>query len=53
MGKGIREFRSSISGDNKKEEEEIQELERSRAETAVRDEEAPLVEGEVVHDRRP
>jgi sec-independent protein translocase protein TatA len=54
MGKGIREFRSSLSGDNKKEEEEeVQELERSRSETVVREEEAPLVEGEVVHDRRP
>jgi sec-independent protein translocase protein TatA len=53
MGKGIREFRSSLSGENKKEEEEVQELERSRSETAVREEEAPLVEGEVVHDRRP
>jgi sec-independent protein translocase protein TatA len=53
MGKGIREFRSSLSGENKKEEEEVQELERSRSETVVREEEAPLVEGEVVHDRRP
>jgi sec-independent protein translocase protein TatA len=52
MGKGIREFRSSLSGENKKEEEEVQELERSRSETVVREEEAPLVEGEVVHDRR-
>ena len=53
MGKGIREFRSSLSGENKKEEEEVQELERSRSETVVREEEPPLVEGEVVHDRRP
>ena len=50
MGKGIREFKSSLSSD--KDDDEVPEIERSRADTAVRAEEAPLVEGEVVHDRR-
>ena len=51
MGKGIREFKSSLSGD--KDDDEVPEIERSRADSAVQAEEAPLVEGEVVHDRRP
>ena len=51
MGKGIREFKSSLSSD-KDDDDEVPEIERSRADTAVRAEEAPLVEGEVVHDRR-
>ena len=50
MGKGIREFKSSLSSD--KDDDEVPEIERPRADTAVRAEEAPLVEGEVVHDRR-
>jgi sec-independent protein translocase protein TatA len=50
MGKGIREFKSSLSSD--KDDDEVPEIEQSRADTAVRAEEAPLVEGEVVHDRR-
>lgn len=52
MGKGIREFKSSLSGD-KDDEDDVRELERapSEREPAVRAEEAPL-EGEVVHDRR-
>jgi sec-independent protein translocase protein TatA len=51
MGKGIREFKNSLSSD--KDDDEVPEIERSRADTAARAEEAPLVEGEVVHDRRP
>jgi sec-independent protein translocase protein TatA len=51
MGKGIREFKNSLTNDDKG-DDEVQELERSRTENAVREEEAPLVEGEVVHDRR-
>jgi sec-independent protein translocase protein TatA len=50
MGKGIREFKSSLSGD-KDDEDEVRELERAPRETTVRAEEAPL-EGEVVHERR-
>jgi sec-independent protein translocase protein TatA len=50
MGKGIREFKSSLSGD-KDDEDDVRELERAPRETAVRTEEAPL-EGEVVHERR-
>jgi len=51
MGKGIREFKSSLSSD-KDDDDEVPEIERPRADTAVRAEEAPVVEGEVVHDRR-
>src|SRR5947207_3168771 len=50
MGKGIREFKSSLSGD-KDDEDDVRELERAPRETAVHAEEAPL-EGEVVHERR-
>jgi sec-independent protein translocase protein TatA len=50
MGKGIREFKSSLSSD--KDDDEVPEIEPSRADAAVQPEEAPLVEGEVVHDRR-
>ena len=50
MGKGIREFKSSLSGD-KDDEDEVRELERAPRDTTVRAEEAPL-EGEVVHERR-
>ena len=46
MGKGIREFKNSLTSD-KDDEDDVRELERSRAGT----EERPL-EGEVVHDRR-
>ena len=51
MRKGIREFKSSLSSD-KDDDDEVPEIERPRADTAVRAEEAPVVEGEVVHDRR-
>jgi sec-independent protein translocase protein TatA len=50
MGKGIREFKNSLTSD--KDDDEVPEIERSRSEAATRAEEAPLVEGEVVHDRR-
>jgi len=50
MGKGIREFKSSLSSD--KDDDEVPEIERAKADAAVQQEEAPLVEGEVVHDRR-
>jgi sec-independent protein translocase protein TatA len=50
MGKGIREFKSSLTGD-KDDDDDVRELERSNRETVLREEEAPL-EGEVVHDRR-
>jgi sec-independent protein translocase protein TatA len=52
MGRGIREFKSSLSGDSK-DDDEVPEIERAPSEGATRAEEAPLVEGEVVHDRRP
>ncbi len=52
MGKGIREFKTSLTSDKDDEDEDdVRELERAPSETAVRAEEAPL-EGEVVHDRR-
>jgi sec-independent protein translocase protein TatA len=45
LGKGIREFKDSITGDD--EDDEPREIERGRADDATR----PL-EGEVVHDRK-
>jgi sec-independent protein translocase protein TatA len=53
MGKGMREFKNSLTGDNKDDDDDddIRELERAKRETSVREEEPPL-EGEVVHDRR-
>lgn len=47
MGRGIREFKNSLTTD-KDDDDDVRELERSG--TAA--EERPL-EGEVVHDRRP
>jgi sec-independent protein translocase protein TatA len=52
MGKGIREFKGSLTGDTKDDDDEVRELEGSRRETAVREEEEAPLEGEVVHDRR-
>ena len=46
MGRGIREFKNSLTTD-KDDDDDVRELERSRANA----EERPL-EGEVVHDRR-
>jgi sec-independent protein translocase protein TatA len=51
MGKGIREFKSSLTGDKDDDDEDVRELERAPREAAVHAEEVPL-EGEVVHDRR-
>jgi sec-independent protein translocase protein TatA len=45
MGRGIREFKNSLTSD--KDDDEVRELERS----PTASEERPL-EGEVVHDRR-
>jgi sec-independent protein translocase protein TatA len=45
MGRGIREFKNSVTSD--KDDDDIHELEASRAS----EEDRPL-EGEVVHDRR-
>ena len=53
LGRGIREFRSSVSGDSDDdddEDSELRELERSRAEADAEAVEA--VEGEVVADKR-
>jgi sec-independent protein translocase protein TatA len=51
LGRGIREFRGSISGDkNDDEDDEMRELERSRA--GREDEPVEPVEGEVVADKR-
>jgi sec-independent protein translocase protein TatA len=47
MGRGIREFKNSLTSD-KDDDDDVRELERS----GVAAEERPL-EGEVVHDRRP
>ena len=50
-GKGIREFKSAVTGKDEEDGDEVREIERSKRDSAARDEEAPL-EGEVVHDRR-
>ena len=50
MGKGIREFKSSLTGD-KDDDDDVRELERAKRDGVVQEEETPL-EGEVVHDRR-
>ena len=47
MGRGIREFKNSVTSDKDDDDDDVRELERSRAAA----EERPL-EGEVVHDRR-
>ena len=46
MGKGIREFKNSLTSD-KDDDDDVREIETTRAQA----EERPL-EGEVVHDRR-
>jgi sec-independent protein translocase protein TatA len=56
MGKGIREFKSSLTGD-KDDDDDVRELEPAhgepaRRETTAREEEEAPLEGEVVHDRR-
>jgi sec-independent protein translocase protein TatA len=51
-GKGIREFKNSVTGkDEDDDEDDVREIERAKREPVVREEETPL-EGEVVHDRR-
>jgi sec-independent protein translocase protein TatA len=50
-GKGIREFKNSVTGKDEDDEEDVREIERAKRESVVREEETPL-EGEVVHDRR-
>jgi sec-independent protein translocase protein TatA len=47
MGRGIREFKNSLTMDKDDDDDDVRELERSGAAA----EERPL-EGEVVHDRR-
>ena len=47
MGRGIREFKNSLTTDKDDDEDDVRELERSRGAAEAR----PL-EGEVVHDRR-
>jgi sec-independent protein translocase protein TatA len=47
MGRGIREFKNSVTSDKHDDDDEVRELEHSRTPA----EERPL-EGEVVHDRR-
>ena len=48
MGRGIREFKNSVTSDKHDDDEDVRELEHSGTAAAER----PL-EGEVVHDRRP
>jgi sec-independent protein translocase protein TatA len=52
-GKGIREFKNSVTGkdDDDEDEDDVREIERAKRDSVVREEEVPL-EGEVVHDRR-
>jgi sec-independent protein translocase protein TatA len=51
LGKGIREFRGSVSGENEDEEdEELRELQQSKAKAEAETIEA--VEGEVVTEKR-
>jgi sec-independent protein translocase protein TatA len=53
MGKGIREFKSSLTTDSDKDDEDdVREIERAKRETSIREEEEAPLEGEVVHDRR-
>jgi sec-independent protein translocase protein TatA len=47
MGRGIREFKNSVTSDKHDDDDDVRELEHSGAAA----EERPL-EGEVVHDRR-
>jgi sec-independent protein translocase protein TatA len=51
-GKGIREFKNSVTGkDDDDDEDDVREIERAKRDRVATAEEAPL-EGEVVHDRR-
>jgi sec-independent protein translocase protein TatA len=52
LGKGIREFKDSVTGGN--DEDEPREIERVNAEKSrVNAEASRPLEGEVVHDRKP
>lgn len=53
LGKGIREFRGSVTGENKDEDDEeteLRELQQSKAEAEA--EQIESVDGEVVADKR-
>jgi sec-independent protein translocase protein TatA len=51
-GKGIREFKNSVTGkDDDDDEDDVREIERAKRDRVAPAEETPL-EGEVVHDRR-
>jgi sec-independent protein translocase protein TatA len=50
-GKGIREFKNSVTGKDDDDDDDLREIERAKREPVVHAEEKPL-EGEVVHDRR-
>jgi sec-independent protein translocase protein TatA len=50
LGKGIREFRGSVSGDSHDDDKELRELQRSQAEAEA--EAVESVEGEVVTEKR-
>ena len=51
-GKGIREFKNSVTGkDDDDDEDDVREIERAKRDRVATAEETPL-EGEVVHDRR-
>jgi sec-independent protein translocase protein TatA len=50
LGRGIREFRGSISGDRDDDEDEVRELEKAQEQADA--EAAEAVHGEVVTDKR-
>jgi Sec-independent protein translocase protein TatA len=50
-GKGIREFKNSVTGKDEDDEDDVREIERAKRDRVAHAEETPL-EGEVVHDRR-
>jgi sec-independent protein translocase protein TatA len=52
LGKGIREFRSSVSGENKDDDEDEQVREIEESPTQAKAETAEPVEGEVVTEKR-
>jgi sec-independent protein translocase protein TatA len=61
-GKGIREFKNSVTGKDDDDEDDVREIERPKRDRVAQAEESPSVgvahaeetplEGEVVHDRR-
>jgi sec-independent protein translocase protein TatA len=50
LGKGIREFKGSVSGDNEDDDRELRELQQSKAKADA--EAVESVEGEVVTEKR-